>query len=1225
MAESVKILVIEDDEIDRLAFKRAAKLYHLPIVTTMATSIDEAKIALQQDSFDVIFTDYYLDDGDAKDVIEMSGSTPVLVATGTNDIQIAVDILKNGAYDFLVKDIDRSYLRVLPYTIEKVLQKKAALQDQRILSSVVTNIRDNVVIIDSSDTIIFVNPAFCETYGYTEAEITGMPVSIIIPMEFRNDPDTFLVRNKPVDQVHVKKSGKTINVSTTISDLSDQNSDSTKRIIVTRDVSERTQMLIQLRDSQKQLRTIFDNSAVGIGLFHTDGKLIQFNSKLSELLGYNNEDLYGKNLNELSHQADQHIDRDNYIKLLKNKIDSYTAERRLIRSTGEIVWTRLNISLVRESDLDKALYTIVIFEDITDRKEIEKALKASEVRVEGIVTSLKDVVYSIDPGTTKIQYVNQAVSEVFEMSPNEFMHDLKHWTKMIHGGDLQKVLNAQQEILKDGKVELEYRIISPAGNIKWIRDRSWIVYNEDHEIERIDGIITDISKRKVAEQAHRDSEERYRTAVQSSVEAIYMLNPINSQVIEANDAFCNLLGYTHEEALTLNILDFVKGDYNSVSSLINFILDTGGGQLGERNWIKKDGTEIVVQVNGSRIRQRDQETLFVVARDITEEKKFTDKLEKERKLLKEVVSNAPIPMALLDENLRFILYSKTWIQAYGAAREKLEGKYLFDVYKQIPTDWVGYCERGVKGEVLSIPEQEVTAADGSKIYLRLAIHPWGDLNNQQNGIVIAAERIDELVHARKQAENANLAKSAFLARITHELRTPLNAVLGYSQIMIKDTDLSDTHKAYVGSMYRSGMHLLNMINDILDLSKIEASKMDLQMGSVNLTELLSDLFEMFRMRCENKGLELVFEIDERLNPMVWTDRSKLNQVLINLLGNAIKFTNRGKVLMKLELLKYLETDHTQQIQISVQDTGIGIPEEDVQKVFEAFHQSSNADNQGTGLGLSITQKIVELFGGHIKVESKIGVGSEFIVTIPLEISDVSASEEGDKFNHVIGILGNKVPKVLIADDVLHNRHVVRLLMERIGFEVIEAENGEEAVNQFKKHNPDFIIMDIIMPVMDGVKAMHAIKKMKLGKSTPIIALTASGFDDKREQLINAGFDDYVLKPFTEAILLKSIADHSHIEFIFEKTSDNQLESPVEITVLSALEDWNNLDVSVQQKLFEHIEIQELEEIKKIANDTEMKKNSPYLSSLLRKSAEDFDFFKLNQLLEVISKSSGNDF
>ena len=1219
MAGVVKILVIEDDEIDRLAFKRAAKLYHLPIETTMATSIEEARNALQQNDFDVIFTDYYLDDGDAKDVIEMSGSTPVLVATGTNDIQIAVNILKTGAYDFLVKDIDRSYLRVLPYTIEKVLQKKAAQQDQRILSSVVTNIRDNVIIIDLNDTIVFVNPAFCDTYGYSESEITGMPVSIIIPMEHRNDAKTFHVRNKPIDQIHVTKSGKNINVSTTISSLSDLDIDTTKRIIVTRDVSERTQMLIQLRDSQEQLRTIFDNSAVGIGLFHIDGKLIQFNSKLSELLGYKEDDLYGKNLAELSHNADQDIDRDKYIKLLKNNISSYTAERRLIRSSGEIVWTRLNISVIRESELNKALYTIVIFEDITDRKQIEKALKASEIRVEGIVTSLKDVVYSIDPNTTKIQYVNQAVSEVFEMSQNEFMHDLKHWKKMIHGGDLHKVLNAQDEILKDGKVELEYRIITPEGNIKWIRDRSWLVYDENREVERIDGIITDISKRKVAEQAHRDSEERYKTAVQSSVEAIYMLNPINNQVIEANDAFCNLLGYTQEEALSLKILDFVKGDESSVSGLINFILDTGGGQLGERIWIKKDGTEIVVQVNGSRIRQREQETLFVVARDITEEKKFSDKLEEERKLLKEVVSNAPIPMALLDQNLRFILYSKTWIQAYGAARERLEGKYLFDVYKQIPSDWLAYCKRGVNGEILSIPEQEVTAPDGSKIYLRLAIHPWGDPKNQQNGIVIAAERIDELVHARKQAENANLAKSAFLARITHELRTPLNAVLGYSQIMIKDSDLSDTHKTYVGSMYRSGMHLLNMINDILDLSKIEASKMDLQMSSVNLTELFSDLYEMFRMRCENKGLELVFDIDNQLNPMVWTDRSKLNQVLINLIGNAIKFTNRGKVIMKLEHLKYLETDHTQQIQITVQDTGIGIPKEDVLKVFEAFHQSSNAENQGTGLGLSITQKIVELFGGQIEVKSKIGVGSEFIVTLPLEVSDVSASEEGDKFNHVIGISGSKIPKVLIADDVLHNRHVVRLLMERIGFEVIEAENGEIAV---KKHKPDFVIMDIIMPVMDGVKAMDTIKKMKSGKNTPIIALTASGFDDKREQLISAGFDDYVLKPFTEAILLKSIAEHSKIEFIFEKPSETRSDAKDEITVMSALEDWKRLDNSIQQKLYEHIEIQELDEIKKIADDVDLNKNFPSLSSLLQKSVEDFDFYKLNQLIEVIDKSSG---
>src|SRR5690606_33217528 len=300
-----------------------------------------------------------------------------------------------------------------------------------------------------------------------------------------------------------------------------------------------------------------------------------------------------------------------------------------------------------------------------------------------------------------------------------------------------------------------------------------------------------------------------------------------------------------------------------------------------------------------------------------------------------------------------------------------------------------------------------------------------------------------------------------------------------------------------------------------------ASKMDLQIETVNLNELFADLYEMFRLRTENKGLELIFDIDDRMNPMVSTDRSKLNQVLINLIGNAIKFTNKGSVHLVLRQLDFEESSKIQNIQILIKDTGIGIPEKDIKKVFEAFHQSSNAENQGTGLGLSITQKIVELFDGNIEVKSKIGIGSEFMVTMPFKVSHETVKDDGDKFNHIIGIKGNRSAKLLIADDVEHNRQVVRLLMERIGFSVVEAENGKEAVSIFKKINPDVVIMDIIMPVMDGVKAMHAIKKTKLGKQIPVIALTASGFDDKRDQLISAGFDDYILKPFTEAILLKS--------------------------------------------------------------------------------------------------------
>lgn len=1221
MNKVVKILVIEDDDIDRLAFKRAVKLYHIQTDVTIAQSFSEAKKQIETNEFDIIFTDYYLDDATAKDVIAISGSTPVLVATGTNDLQIAVDILKEGAYDFLVKDIDRSYLRVLPYTIEKVLEKRAAIEDQRILSSVVTNILDSLVIIDSNAQIIFVNPAFCETYGYSETEIKGMPVSILLPEEFRSQAQ-YKLSSGQLDLQHIKKNGSRFYVSMTISSMG-MTTDTAKdsKIIVIRDISERMTMLDQIKASQQQLRTIFDNSAVGIGMFHPDGQLIQFNSMLLDFTGYSSFELEGKNLADISHPDDISIDREKYISLLKGEIESYTAERRLLKKNGDVVWARLNISQVRDTDSNRALYTIVIFEDISEKKRIEKALKDSEVRVEGIVTSLKDVVYSVDPKTLVINYVNKAVEDVFEIKMSDFKKDNKRWQKMIHGGDLNKLLQAQDQIVRDGKVETEYRIISPNGTIKWVRDRSWLVYNEDGDIERIDGIITDISKRKLAEQAFRDSEERYRTAVQSSIEAIYMLNPMTHQVIEANDAFCELLGYSHKESLKLLITEFVKGSDTEIDKLIQHILDTGGGQLGERTWIKKDGTEITVQVNASRIRQRDQETLFVVARDVSDEKAIREALEKERQLLNEVVRNAPIPMALLNESLEFMVYSRTWIQSYGPSKISIVGKKLFETYKVLPSEWESLCLRGVNGEILSIPEEEVNLPNGDRIYLRLAIHPWGD-SAGQHGIVLAAERIDELVNARKQAEEANLAKSAFLARITHELRTPLNAILGYSQIMSKDDSLQDSHKSYVGSMYRSGMHLLNMINDILDLSKIEASRMEVVSAPMNLAELMHDLHEMFRLKCENKGISLSIKLDPDVSPIVISDRSKLNQILINLIGNAVKFTNTGGVSVFAGLAKPSKNGH-QQVKFSVVDSGIGIPPEDVDKVFEAFHQSNNSDQQGTGLGLSITYKLVQLLKGEITVQSTINVGTTFEVVIPLQVSKEDVQITKDIYNNVVGIKTPKTFKVLVVDDVEHNRQVVRLLLERIGMNVVEAENGQIAVDRFVSESPDFIIMDIIMPVLDGVKAMTKIRSLKSGNKIPIIALTASGFDDKRDQLLKAGFDDYVLKPFTESVLLKSIADHSPVEFEISDDSEQSIGEVVEITVLEAMSTWQDVSKEDKELLAEYIEIQEIDEIINFAERNDIVSNHPKLAQFLLKAAQTFDFFKLNQLFKAIKPSKEN--
>ncbi|MCH8494187.1 MAG: PAS domain S-box protein [Balneolales bacterium] len=773
---------------------------------------------------------------------------------------------------------------------------------------------------------------------------------------------------------------------------------------------------------------------------------------------------------------------------------------------------------------------------------------------------------------------------------------------------------ASQRLKLDGRAEIEYRLITPTGDIKWLRDRAWLVAEQP---DRVDGIITDITKRKVAEQAYRDSEERYRTAIKSSVEAIYMMNPATLIISDANDAFCDLLGYTHEEVVGLDITTFVMHERGDIVEYIQTVIDSGSSLLGERTWKNKAGELIDVEVTASSISQRDETIIFVVARDVTAEKLIYDELQKERSLLSEVVANAPIPMAMLDKDLRFILNSRAWQQTYGPIRTKLPGKKLFSLYPNMPEEWELMCQRGLEGEILHIPEQEVQINEKDKIYLRLAIHPWGKRDDDNYGIVLVAERIDELVNARKLAEEASLAKSAFLARITHELRTPLNAILGYSQIMMKDETVNKTHHGYIDNMYRSGNHLLNMINDILDLSKIEAARMELQNEAVDLKEVVRDITDMFRLKADGKGIDLRVEFDDDIHPFVQIDRSKFNQVLINLVGNAVKFTEIGHVLIQFHRMQ-AENEDEQHLYVAVQDTGRGIPKDELISVFEPFHQASNSDIKGTGLGLAITRRIVNLMGGDVEVESTLNEGSVFSFIVPLKLVDQSPVQKREAYAHVNRILSPQNFNVLVVDDVELNRTVVRLLLERIGAQVSEAKNGLESVEMFAAEPFNVVIMDIIMPVMDGVKAMNRIRSMETGKKVPIIALTASGFDDKRQQLLDAGFTDYILKPFRESELLGSIASHTDVVFEVKeepKKVDDDVEQGEMGQVMECIDRLSNEN---RLELTEMLEFQDFDGIIRLLEKPQVGNEAPNLKKSLLKAINESDFYFVTQLAKLIN-------
>jgi signal transduction histidine kinase/ActR/RegA family two-component response regulator len=416
-----------------------------------------------------------------------------------------------------------------------------------------------------------------------------------------------------------------------------------------------------------------------------------------------------------------------------------------------------------------------------------------------------------------------------------------------------------------------------------------------------------------------------------------------------------------------------------------------------------------------------------------------------------------------------------------------------------------------------------------------------ELQRRQTQLIEAkthAERMAAEARAAKtEAEAANRAKSVFLANMSHELRTPLNGILGYTQILMNDAAMPAKYREKIAVMNASGEHLLTLINSVLDLSKIEAGHMELSEEPFDLHRMLNDVHAMFKIRAQSKNLIWEVKINDDLPRHVMADAGKLRQCVINLAGNALKFTKTGKVTVEAfgsEIGK---------IGIRVTDTGPGIPADKIQEIFEPFKQADTAGEGGTGLGLAITKSFIELMGGTLSVHSEVGVGSVFAFEIPVEGVGV-ASESKTGTGRVVGYKSERPVKVLIVDDIAVNRDVLRGLLQPLNFELAEAENGKIAVERYAQFMPDVILMDLRMPVMNGLEATDVIRQMT--GSPKIIAVTASAFEQDKSEVLARGFDDFVSKPFRTEKLLETIARVAGLEYVFSDDPPVYDEQVVEI-------------------------------------------------------------------------------
>ncbi|WP_415880413.1 PAS domain S-box protein [Methylomonas sp. TEB] len=646
------------------------------------------------------------------------------------------------------------------------------------------------------------------------------------------------------------------------------------------------------------------------------------------------------------------------------------------------------------------------------------------------------------------------------------------------------------------------------------------------------GLVYDLTERKQAQ--HQLQLLTY--ALDQVKESIFLMPGNDPKFLYANQGAANRLGYSRDELTRgMGVFDIDPSWSPDVWEKFWPVLSVSRQMQFETSHRTRDGRVFPVEVTGNCFEFDGKTYNLAICRDISE-RKNAEKLLSEYAAIIESTEDAIIGKTL---DSVITSWNKGAERMFGYRADEIVGQSIAIL---IP----GECQneereiqdRVRRGESIRHYETIRRRKDGQLIDVSVTVSP---LRNSQGEIVGASkiarditdrkraenelmryrnelentvqQRTAELLLARDAAEAANKAKSVFLANMSHELRTPMNAILGFSAILLKNARLQDGDRANVEIINRSGEHLLNLINDVLEMAKIEAGRVQLEDAPFDLGEMVLDVMKMMQVRAAEKNLQIVVDQSSSFPRYIIGDQARLRQILINLVGNALKFTQQGGVVIRLST----KNNAIAHLLIEVEDSGPGIAAEDQKHIFEPFVQIGQlADNKGTGLGLSITRQFVQLMKGSISLESAPGKGSLFRIDVPLkqaqaaDITDLYRLEE----RMVLGLMpGQDNYRILVIEDQLENRLLLVNLMEAVGFQVKVAENGELGVACFQSWQPHLIWMDIQMPVMDGLEATRIIRSLPGGKQVKIVAVTASAFTEQRADIMAAGMDDLICKPF----------------------------------------------------------------------------------------------------------------
>jgi len=658
-------------------------------------------------------------------------------------------------------------------------------------------------------------------------------------------------------------------------------------------------------------------------------------------------------------------------------------------------------------------------------------------------------------------------------------------------------------------------------------------------------IATDITERKLTEAELEESREKYRGLSEASFEAIFISE--KGVCIEQNQAAELMFGYTSEEAMNHYGTDWIVPEDREM--VINNMI-SGYEEPYEAMALRKNGTTFPCLLQGKMTHYKGRNVRVTSLTDITEQKKAEreiikakEKAEASKKQLTTLIEAIPDAIFLKDGEGRWLITNEPARNLYKLNDTEWKNKtdsQLGELHPEHQAALLG-CINGDNlawetGKMIIINET-ITNEQNDNRYLEVRKVPLFTNEGKREGLVIAAEDITEkknveieLIKAKEKAEESDRLKSAFLANMSHEIRTPMNGILGFAELLKQPNLSGDEQNKCIRIIEKSGARMLNIINEIVDISKIEAGLMEIDITEININELINFTYQFFKPEVELKGIVLSLQNDlQAQEVIIKTDKEKLQAILFNLIKNAVKYTKTGSIEFGVSTSSTTRSDYeTVELAFFVKDTGIGIPADRQQAIFERFIQADILDKkayQGAGLGLSISKAYVEMLGGRIWVESKVGIGSTFCFTIPLNSKEKEKYLSGELENSIR--IENEIKperpklKVLIVEDDETSALLISEVIKTISKEILNATTGIQAVNHCQ-NNPDIdlILMDIRMPEMDGYEATRRIRQFN--KEIIIIAQTAHGLSGDREKSIVAGANDYISKPIKKEELLKLI-------------------------------------------------------------------------------------------------------